>query len=308
MRVVIALGGNALTGQDGSLDVETLKERAREAASTVADIARGCEVVITHGNSPQVGLLSLQSRSVPGIGPVSLDVLGAESEGMIGYLLEREFASIFPGSEVATLLTQVEVDIDDPAFAAPDKPIGPHVSEREAEDLAKRLGWQFRREPNGYRRVVPSPRPLRIRELRTIELLVDEGVLVVSAGGGGIPIAVTEAGGLTGVEAVVDKDRTAALLAEGINADCLLLLTDVPHVYADWPAPREQGFRTLTPDFAAGLELDPGTMGPKLEAACDFVRRTGGEAMIGSLEEARRVLQGLAGTCVRADGQSPSHW
>jgi carbamate kinase len=307
VKVVVALGGNAITGQGGSLEPEALKQRVSGAAAALADIARGCDAVITHGNGPQVGMLSMQSRAYPAVSPYPLDVIGAESDGMIGYLLEREFASIFPTSEVATLLTQVEVDADDPAFDAPTKPIGPALGEEEAKDLTERMGWQFRREAAGFRRVVPSPLPKRIRELRTIELLVDAGVLVVSGGGGGIPVVVSEEEGLQGVEAVVDKDRTAALLAAELHADALLILTNVTAVYADWPEPCKQAIRCAPPEIAGELELDPGSMGPKLEAACDFVARTGQKAMIGSLFDASRVFQGLAGTRIDTSGER-SFW
>jgi carbamate kinase len=310
MRIVVALGGNAIAGRAGSTEPAVMKERVKAAASAIADIARGCETIITHGNGPQVGLLAMQAmaQSSSGAAPQPLDVIGAESEGMIGYLLESEIASIFPGSDVATLLTQVEVDPDDPAFAAPEKPIGPHVTEQEASDLEKRLGWRFRVEPEGYRRVVPSPRPQRIRELRTIEILVDAGVLVVCAGGGGIPVVATSAGGIYGVEGVVDKDRTAALLAEALHADTLLLLSDVEGVFTTWPDPTGPALRTAPPTIAEDLALDPGSMGPKLEAACRFARRTGGEARIGSLDNARRVLQGQAGTLITGDVSERTFW
>jgi carbamate kinase len=261
---------------------------------------------VTHGNGPQVGLLALQSQALPGIEPYPLDVLGAETEGMIGYLIEQELASIFPSSDVATLLTQVEVDPDDPAFAAPSKPIGPVYPKERASALARQLGWQIAPEGDGYRRVVPSPEPLRIRELRTIELLVEAGVLVVCAGGGGIPVVAGRDGSLRGAEAVIDKDRTAALLAERLGADFLLLLTDVPAVFEDWPEPRERPLRRAAPAALRKLGLDPGSMGPKAEAACRFVERTGRPAAIGALEEARQVLQGSAGTRVEAAASTPA--
>jgi carbamate kinase len=312
MRVVIALGGNAIAGRGGATGPAIMKRRIGEAARAIADIARSCETVITHGNGPQVGSLSLQAlaqlHSNGTEAPQPLDVIGAESEGMIGYLLEREIASIFPARDVATLLTQVEVDPKDPAFEQPEKPIGPRVSESEATELSERFGWTFRSESGGHRRVVPSPRPLKIRELRTIEILVDAGVLVVCAGGGGVPVIATPEGAIRGVEGVIDKDRTAALLGEALAADALLLLTDVSAVYTDWPEPAERALRTASPEIAKDLELDPGSMGPKLEAACDFASRTGAPAMIGSLDEARRVLQGLAGTRILPGEGEPTWW
>jgi len=217
MRLVIALGGNALASSGRPEGADRQRERIADAASAIADIARVHEVVITHGNGPQIGFLAAQNRFASELPILPLDVLGAETEGMIGYWLESALASIFPGSELATLLTQVEVAADDPAFDRPSKPIGPCVSAAEAEVLTKRFGFVMAPVDGGLRRIVPSPRPLRIREDKTIELLVDAGVLVICAGGGGIPVVVTPGGGLHGVEAVIDKDLTAAVLAEKIR-------------------------------------------------------------------------------------------
>jgi len=302
MRVVVALGGNAIAGRGGSVEPRAMRRRIGEAVSAIADIARSCETVVTHGNGPQVGLLAMQAQAAPpGVDPQPLDVIGAESEGMIGYMLERELASLFPSSDVATLLTQVEVDPADPAFARPEKPIGPVLDPARARAFGERLGWQFREEGGGLRRVVASPRPLRVREAHTIEILLEAGVVVVTAGGGGVPVVVGEDGGIRGVEAVVDKDRTAALLAEALHADALLLLTDVAGVHLDWPEPAARSIESAPSTLAAQLELDPGSMGPKVEAACDFVSRTGRDAMIGALDDAGRVLRGLAGTRIGAD-------
>jgi len=297
MRVVIALGGNAIARRGEALDAESQRARVRDAAAAVADIARVGETVVTHGNGPQVGLLALQARATPGVPPYPLDVLGAETEGMIGYLIEQELASILPGSDVATLLTQVEVDPHDPAFRSPSKPIGPVYPRADADEYARRFGWQLAPEGDGFRRMVPSPQPLRIRELRTIELLVAAGVLVICGGGGGIPVVVGDDGGLRGAEAVIDKDLTAALLAASLHADALLLLTDVDAVYADWPE-RTRPLRETTPAELRALAPAPGSMGPKAEAACRFVEETGRTACIGALEDARRVLEGSAGTRV----------
>ena len=305
MRVVIALGGNAIARRGEALDADSQRRRVREAASAVADIARASETVVTHGNGPQVGLLALQAQATPGVAPYPLDILGAETEGKIGYLIEQELASIFPRSEVATMLTQVEVDPGDPAFGKPTKPIGPVYPGAEARELSRRFGWRMAAEGDGFRRVVPSPEPVRIREFRTIEILVEAGVIVVCAGGGGIPVVRTAEGALRGVEAVIDKDRTAALLAIGLRADALLLVTDVDAVYADWPE-RRRPLGETTPAELRGLALDPGSMGPKVEAACRFVEASGKPAMIGALGEARRVLEGRAGTRVRPAGGAPS--
>jgi carbamate kinase len=306
MRVVIALGGNAIARRGESLETEAQRARVHEAAVALAEVTRVHDVVITHGNGPQVGLLWLQSQS-HGVGPSPLDVVGAQTEGMIGYLLEQEFASLFPGSEVATLLTQVEVDPDDPAFGAPTKPIGRRYTEERATALAAEFGWIIVPEGDGYRRVVPSPKPKRIRELRTIELLVEAGVLVVCAGGGGIPVVVMPDGGLRGVEAVIDKDRTAALLACELHARRLLLLTDVPAVFEDWPE-RQRPLRSISARALRKLEFDPGSMGPKVEAACRFAEGSRGTAIIASLEDAGRVLAGEAGTHVRAGRAPTEYW
>jgi len=308
VRVVIALGGNAIARRGESPTIEAQRERVRAAATACASVAREHELVVTHGNGPQVGLLALQAQALPDLGPYPLDVLGAESEGLIGYLIEQELASLLPSAEVATLLTQVEVDPDDPAFGAPSKPIGPRYEPADAEALAERLGWRWVADGDRMRRVVPSPEPRRIRELRTLERLVAAGVIVVCAGGGGIPVVRDGAGGLRGVEAVIDKDRTAALLAEGLGADVLLLLTDVPAVFEDWPAPRERALREAPPEHLRKLGLDAGSMGPKVEAAARFAEATGGIAAIGALDSATRLLAGEAGTRVGPSGAPVRHW
>ncbi len=300
MRIVVALGGNALSRRGERLEAGSQRARAADAVSALADIARANDLVLTHGNGPQVGLLALQAYAQGAADPYPLDVLGAETEGQIGYLLESELARIFPGSEMATLLTQVEVDPEDPAFAAPTKPIGPGLAKDVADGLAARLGWRFRQEGDRLRRVVPSPEPRHLRELHAIELMVSAGVLVVCAGGGGIPVVRTPEGAPIGVEAVVDKDLTAALLARELGADWLLLLTDVAGVHRSWPS-SEEPMAEVGVSALRRLGLDPGSMGPKAEAACRFVEG-GGNAAIGRLEDARRVLAGAAGTRVRADG------
>lgn len=300
MKVVIALGGNAIAQRGDRLDASTQRQRVAEAVSALADIARAHDVVITHGNGPQIGLLAMQAHAHGAVDPYPLDVLGAETEGQIGYLLESELSGIFPDSAVATLLTQVEVDPHDPAFDAPSKPVGPGLEEPAARELEKRLGWQFAPTPDGrLRRVVPSPEPLRIRELVAIQLLVEAGVLVVCAGGGGVPVVRNDLGAPVGVEAVVDKDLTSALLATQLRADWLLLLTDVAGVYARWPSDGEP-IAVASASRLRALELDAGSMGPKAEAACRFVEQ-GGRAAIGRLEDARRVLAGSAGTRVVAE-------
>lgn len=295
---MIALGGNALARRGEPIDSERQRQHLRAAGAAVAEVVRDHEVVVTHGNGPQVGLLSLQAEAHDPSRPVPLDVLGAESEGWIGYLLEQELGNRLPGRRLATLLTQVIVDPADPGFAKPSKPIGPAYPKARAEQLARERGWAIARDGASWRRVVPSPEPQRIVELETIRLLLDAGVSVVCAGGGGIPVAAAPDGRLYGVEAVVDKDLAAALLARELGADALLLLTDVAAVYADWPA-TERPLGRVAPGALRRLGFDPGSMGPKVEAACRFAETGQGLAGIGRLEDAAAILADRAGTRVR---------
>jgi carbamate kinase len=296
MRVVVALGGNALVLREAFDDGDTRAVNLGRAADTVAALAESHELVVTHGNGPQVGLLALQAEAHDPDHPTPLDVLGAESEGMIGYLLEREIRSRLPGREVATLLTQVAVRADDEAFRSPTKPIGPLYTQAQARELARTRGWHVASAGVRWRRVVPSPEPLAILEEDTIRLLVRHGVLVVCAGGGGIPVLLDAAGGVRGVEAVVDKDRTAALLAQLLSADALLLLTDVDGVMDGWGTDHPVVLERLTIEEARGFTAPEGSMGPKLRACADFVAATGGFAAIGSVERGLEVLEGRAGT------------
>ena len=301
MRLVIALGGNALARRGEPLDVASQRSAVGRAAEVLAALARAHDVVVTHGNGPQVGWLAMQAAAAgPG---VPLDVLGAESEGLLGYLIEQELGNRLPERDLAVLLTQVEVREDDRAFRAPSKPVGPVLDEEAARRLADERGWRFAPEGSGQRRLVASPAPHHVVELRTIQLLVRLGVVVVCAGGGGIPVAKRADGTVHGVEAVVDKDATAALLATRLGADHLLLLTDVPAVYADWPERREPIARA-SPRALAERAFEAGSMGPKIESACRFVRQTGHTAHVGALEDAARVLTGKAGTAVEP-GTSP---
>lgn len=297
MRVVVALGGNALLRRGESLDADHLQENIGTAADAVADIARNHDVIVTHGNGPQVGLLSLQNEAYASVAPYPLDVLGAESDGMIGYLVERELRSRLPNREIATLLTLVTVDPDDPAFRTPTKPIGPVYEDADAHRFAKERGWQILPDGDGFRRVVPSPKPRAILELHAIRTLLEAGVLVICAGGGGIPVSGT--GAPHGLEAVIDKDRTAALLAPSLEADRLLLLTDVDGVYMDWGSDSVALILLASPRLLTEMKFDPGSMGPKVEAACSFVAETDGEAVIGRLTDASRILEGVAGTHIK---------
>ena len=241
MRVVVALGGNALLRRGQPMSEQNQRENVKTAARVLAEIAREHTLVITHGNGPQVGLLALQNAADTQVEPYPLDVLGAESEGMIGYLLEQELSNVLPSAQqVAVLLTQTEVDSDDSAFQRPSKPIGPVYTREEAEHMVKERGWVITPDNDAFRRVVPSPMPKRIFEIGVIKLLVQQKVIVICAGGGGIPTIVRSDGSMIGVEAVIDKDRVGALLAEQLAFDTYLMLTDVKGVYTNWGEPDAQ--------------------------------------------------------------------
>ncbi len=300
MRVVIALGGNALLRRGEPLEAEIQQRNVADAAAAIAPLAREHELVITHGNGPQVGLLALQSAAYKDVRQYPLDVLGAESEGMIGYLLEQAFANELRGRDVATLLTRIEVDADDPAFEDPTKPIGPVYDEATARELAQQRGWSIAPDGDRYRRVVPSPRPRRIVEIRTIRTLVDAGVLVVCAGGGGIPVVRLDSGELVGVEAVIDKDHAAGLLARQLEAEAFLMLTDVEAVCEGWGTPEQRAIAAAPPAALRAMDLPRGSMGPKVEAACDFVEAGGSFAAVGRLGDAAALVEGTAGTRIEA--------
>ena len=301
MRVVIALGGNALLRRGEPMDVELQRTNLKVAAEAIAEIAEDHQVVITHGNGPQVGLLALQNEAYDEAPPAPLDVLDAETEGMIGYLLEQELGHHLPGGKLATLLTQVVVDPYDPAFLHPTKPIGPVYDADRVHELATRPGWVLRPDGQRWRRVVASPRPRRIVEMDTIRLLVGHGFVVICAGGGGIPVVHTGDGGYRGVEAVIDKDLSAAFLASELKADALLLLTDVEAVFQDWGTPTQQPLRETSVARLRSLAAPPGSMGPKIEAVCEFIEWGGSLAAIGALPDAAAMLRGEAGTVLRGD-------
>jgi carbamate kinase len=263
-------------------------------------------VVLTHGNGPQVGLLALQNEAYPAVAPYPLDVLDAETAGMVGYILEQELGRYVPRDRLATLLTQVVVDADDPAFANPTKPVGPMYELRRARHLAHERGWAVAPDGDGWRRVVPSPEPRGIVEIHTIRLLVEHGITVTCAGGGGVPVVADGVGGLRGVEAVIDKDLAASLLAIELRADALLLLTDVDAVYERWGEPDARPIPRATPTELRRLPLPAGSMGPKVEAVCRFVDAIGGLGGIGALDDAVEILRGDAGTVVRP-GRDPRH-
>ncbi len=298
MLIVAALGGNALLRRHESLDAEVAQRNVKVAATVLADLARDHQLVITHGNGPQIGLLALQSEAFRDVRTYPLDVLGAESEGMIGYLLERELGNVLGALPVASLITQTVVDALDPAFRKPSKPIGPVYTADRARVLARERGWSVARDGADWRRVVASPTPRSIVELPTIRLLLEHGIVVVCAGGGGVPVVVDSAGARHGVEAVVDKDHASALLARQLDADLLLLLTDVPAVELDWGTPEARALRTTSPAELAKHSFATGSMGPKVAAASTFVRATGKRAAIGALADAVGLVAGTAGTSV----------
>jgi carbamate kinase len=307
MRIVVALGGNALLRRGEPADAVTQRANVAVAVEALAELAAEHDVVVTHGNGPQVGLLALQSESYRQVDPYPLDVLGAESEGMIGYLIDQELVNALGSRPVATLLTQVIVDPADPAFEQPSKFIGPLYSSDAARQLTWHRRWSMARDGQEWRRVVPSPEPRGIVELPTIRMLVEAGVMVVCVGGGGIPVVVDLDGRLRGVEAVVDKDLAAALLAEGLGADALLMLTDVDAVEAAWGTAHARRLGDITARALREMEFAAGSMGPKVEAACRFAERTGGLAAIGSLRDAAAILAGDRGTRIRA-AATPETW
>ncbi|MFI2368013.1 carbamate kinase [Streptomyces sp. NPDC018833] len=304
MRVVVALGGNVLLRREERPDAAVQLANIRAAVSALAPLAHEHQLVITHGNGPQVGVLALQSAADHTLsGPYPFDVLGAETQGMIGYWLLQSLQNALPERQVCALLNQTLVSAADPAFADPVKFVGPVYGRAEAERLATERGWTVKQDGTHWRRVVPSPRPQRVVETRLIRLLLNSGAVAVCAGGGGVPVIRDEQGQLTGVEAVVDKDLTAALLAEALDADVLLLLTDVPYVSLGYGTPDAEPIGRTTPAALRAQQFPAGSMGPKVDAVCRFVELTGGMAAIGSLEHAQAILDGAAGTVVTPSGR-----
>jgi carbamate kinase len=300
MRIVIALGGNALLQRGQPMTSVNQRANIRTAAERIAQVVPGNEVVIAHGNGPQVGLLALQSAAYLDVAPYPLDVLGAQTEAMIGYVIEQELGNLLPfETPLATVLTMVEVDPQDPAFQHPTKPIGPVYDRRTAEQRAREDGWAIAPDGDGFRRVVASPEPRRIFELRPIRQLLEMGTVVICAGGGGIPTIYDEHRKLHGIEAVIDKDLASSLLARELGADLLVIATDVDGVYADWGTPAQRRLEQVTPDELEPMALPAGSMGPKVRAACQFVRETGHEAVIGSLADIADLVDGHGGTRVR---------
>jgi carbamate kinase len=304
MRVVIALGGNALLKRGQPMDADVQRENVRKAVRALAPLTTMHELVLSHGNGPQVGLLALQAACYREVEPYPLDVLDAQTEGMIGYLIEQELSSILPAeTSCATILTMVEVDSSDPAFTTPTKFVGPTYTREEAERIAPERGWIFLQDGNSWRRVVPSPQPKRIVELQPIRWLLERGVIVICTGGGGIPVVVSGERNrvMSGVEAVIDKDRAGALLAQNLNADLYIMATDVDGVYLNWGKPDAKLIRTTSPDELEHYRFPAGSMGPKVEAACRFTRKTKNRSAIGSLDDITALVEGSGGTQIRAD-------
>jgi carbamate kinase len=304
--IVIALGGNALLRRSEPMTAEVQRHNVVRAAQAIAPLASDHKLVVAHGNGPQVGLLALQAEAYPEVDPYPLDVLGAETEGMIGYMIEQELGNVLPVDvPLATLLTMIEVDPSDRAFANPTKFVGPVYEREEAELVAESKHWTFKKDGEKWRRVVPSPEPRRIFEIRPVQWLLERGAVVICAGGGGIPTMYSpdDPGRLVGVEAVIDKDLASCLLAENLGADLLVMATDVDAVYTNWGTARQERLSWVSPDDLLTRDFAAGSMGPKVSAAIRFVSRTGRRAAIGSLEDIVDIVRGVAGTNVSIDAQ-----
>jgi carbamate kinase len=301
VRTLVALGGNALLKRGEPMTAEVQRANVRTAVRSLAPLAERHQLVLSHGNGPQVGLLALQSAAYTAVDPYPLDLLGAQTEGMIGYLIEQELGNLLPAAvPLATILTMIEVDPDDPAFGDPTKFVGPVYDDDDAEKLAALKGWVFKRDGERLRRVVPSPAPRRIFEIRPIRWLLDNGVLVICTGGGGIPTTWVpgQERTLAGVEAVIDKDLASELLAREVGADLFVMATDVDGVYDGWGTPEQRKLDRVTPGELRARPFAAGSMGPKVDAAARFVEATGKRAAIGALDEIEQIVEGRAGTTV----------
>jgi len=299
MRIVVALGGNALLRRGEPMTAEAQRANVKIAATALAVIQPGNEMLVTHGNGPQVGLLALQGNAYKPDEAYPLDVLGAETEGMIGYMIEQELGNLLPFDvPFATILTMVEVDRDDPGFQNPTKFIGPVYEEAEAKRLAAEKGWSIKQDGPKWRRVVASPVPKRIFEIRPIRWLLERGTIVIAAGGGGIPTVYEENRQLRGIEAVIDKDLCSELLARELDADLFIMATDVEAVFIDWGKPTAKAIRRASPTDMRGFAFPAGSMGPKVAAACHFAEATGKAAAIGALKDLPAILKGQAGTTI----------
>jgi carbamate kinase len=304
--VVVALGGNALLKRSEPMTAEAQRANVRIACKALAPLAEPYNLVLAHGNGPQVGLLALQAAAYADCEPYPLDVLGAQTQGMIAYMIEQELGNLLPFEKpIATILTMVEVDPDDPAFRNPTKFVGPQYCQADAQQLEADKGWAFRMDGDMWRRVVASPEPKQIFELAPIKWLVEKEAVVICAGGGGIPTCYLPDGTrtLVGSESVIDKDLASELLARELGADLFVMATDAPGVFVDWGTPEQRLLRNVTPDELDSYEFAAGSMGPKVEAAIRFARMTGKRAAIGSLEDIEKIVAGEAGTCVSLNGQ-----
>jgi carbamate kinase len=307
MRIVVALGGNALLRRGEPMTADAQRANVKIAAEALAEIQPGNELVITHGNGPQVGLLALQSAAYKPDEAYPLDVLGAETEGMIGYMIEQELGNLLPFEvPFATILTMVEVDRDDPRFKDPTKFVGPVYPEAEAKSLAAEKGWAIKKDGEKWRRVVPSPLPKRIFEIRPMKWLLEKGTVVIAAGGGGIPTVYEPGPGrvLRGIEAVIDKDLCSELLARELDADFFIMATDADAVFVDWGKPTAKAFRRASPKAMREYSFPAGSMGPKVDAACHFAETTGKSAAIGALKDLSAILKGQAGTTITGTAKS----
>ncbi len=304
MLVVVALGGNALLRRGQPMTAQNQRENVRTAALALAPVAAEHDLVVGHGNGPQVGLLALQGAAFTAVETYPLDVLDAETEGAIGYMIEQELGNLLPFERpFATLLTMIEVDTQDPAFANPSKFIGPVYDKADADRLAAEKGWAIKADGDKWRRVVASPEPKRIFELRPMKWLLEKHTILIAAGGGGIPTAYDPNAErkLVGVECVIDKDLATELLARELGADLYVMLTDADAVYVDWGKPTQRAIRRASPDALSAMSFAAGSMGPKVEAACRFVRNTGQRAAIGDLADLSGIIAGEAGTTVAGD-------
>ncbi len=302
MRILVALGGNALLRRGEPMTADNQRKNVRTAAEALAPLCREHELVISHGNGPQVGLLALQGAAYSEVSPYPLDVLGAQTEGMIGYMIEQELGNILPFEQpLATILSMVEVDPNDPAFDHPTKPIGPVYTREEAERLAAEKGWTMAPDGDKFRRVVASPRPQRIFQIRPVKWLLEKGCIVICAGGGGIPTMYRPGRQLRGAEAVVDKDLASSLLARELEADLFIMATDADAVYLDWGKPTQRAIRRASPAALRELQFPTGSMGPKIEAAIEFAEATGKTAAIGALQDILAISEGKAGTIVTVE-------
>ncbi|MDY0087623.1 MAG: carbamate kinase [Coriobacteriia bacterium] len=306
MRIVVALGGNALLRRGEPMTAEVQRQNIRVAAGELAPVAEAHSLVVSHGNGPQVGLLALQAAAYSEAEAYPLDVLGAQTEGMIGYMIEQELGNLLPFERpLATVLTMVEVDPADPAFEHPTKFVGPVYDKKRADEIAHAKGWAFAADGDSWRRVVPSPEPVHIFEIRPIRWLLQQDTVVICAGGGGVPTKyeqVAEGARLIGVEAVIDKDLASELLAREVDADLFVMATDVDGVYRAWRTPSQELLHTVSVSELRSLDFAAGSMGPKVEAAIRFVEATGRRAAIGSLHDITGIVAGTSGTNVVPDG------